>query len=204
MPVCLPGDIPAMETQGVVMPIGQLPANVYLSQNGILVNQKETPVFVPNHRLVHFDLKGAPPKIDYLQQLIPIIVQLGGTGLLIEYEDMFPYEGDLKSISATNHYTRAEVIPLFVFLNIFLQNVFICIETGSIALECSRSLQTGSDSTGTDIWAFRICPQVASVLSPERESRCAPGFVPIAERFFCINSATRRSSMSSLISTFSY
>ena len=115
MLVCLPGDIPAMETQGVVMPIGQLPANVYLSQNGILVNQKETPVFVPNHRLVHFDLKGAPPKIDYLQQLIPIIVQLGGTGLLIEYEDMFPYEGDLKSISATNHYTRAEVIPLFVF-----------------------------------------------------------------------------------------
>jgi hexosaminidase len=102
------GDIPA-ETQGVVMQMGQLPANTYLSQNGGQMNQKEPPVFVPNHRLIHFDLKGAPPKIDYLQQLIPIIVQLGGTGLLIEYEDMFPYEGELKSISATNHYTRAEV-----------------------------------------------------------------------------------------------
>lgn len=99
-----------METQGIVRPIGQLPANFYLSQNGLLVNQqKDLPVFVPERRLIHFDLKGAPPRIDYLQQLIPIIVQLGGTGLLLEYEDMFPYDDVLKPIAATNHYTRAEV-----------------------------------------------------------------------------------------------
>jgi hypothetical protein len=103
------GDISAVETQGFVRPVGQLPSNVYLSQDSASVTQKDNPVFVPDRRLVHFDLKGAPPKIDYLQQLIPLIVQLGGTGLLIEYEDMFPYEGDLKSISASNHYTRAEV-----------------------------------------------------------------------------------------------
>jgi hypothetical protein len=103
------GDISAVETQGFVRPMGQLPSNVYLSQDTSSVTQKDIPVFVPDRRLVHFDLKGAPPKIDYLQQLIPLIVQLGGTGLLIEYEDMFPYEGDLKSISASNHYTRAEV-----------------------------------------------------------------------------------------------
>lgn len=80
-----------------------------MSQSGMVSVQRETPVFVPERRLVHFDLKGAPPKIEYLQQLIPIIVQLGGTGLLIEYEDMFPYEGILKPISALNHYTKAEV-----------------------------------------------------------------------------------------------
>lgn len=105
------GDISPVETQGFgfVRPIGQLPSNIYLSQDTASFTQKDTPVFVPDRRLVHFDLKGAPPKIDYLQQLIPLIVQLGGTGLLIEYEDMFPYEGVLKSISASNHYTRAEV-----------------------------------------------------------------------------------------------
>jgi len=31
---------------------------------------------------LHFFLR-APPRIDYLQQLIPIIVQLGGTGILL-------------------------------------------------------------------------------------------------------------------------
>lgn len=115
----LEGDTPGGETQSIARPIGNLPENVYISQGAAPVNPKDTPIFVPERRLVHFDLKGAPPKIDYLQQLIPLIVQLGGTGLLIEYEDMFPYDGVLKSIAATNHYTRAEVIifdSFFIYL----------------------------------------------------------------------------------------
>lgn len=74
---------------------------------------------MPQRRLIHFDLKGAPPKIEYLKQLIPMIAQLGGTGLLLEYEDMFPYEGDLKVVAATNHYSKAEVIQFFTSI---LQN----------------------------------------------------------------------------------
>lgn len=65
--------------------------------------------FVPKRRLVHFDLKGAPPKMEYLLKLIPMFVKLGATGLLVEYEDMFPYEGILESTAASNHYTKAEV-----------------------------------------------------------------------------------------------
>lgn len=85
------------------------PVKTYLSQYGVPVPQQEPPAFVPNRRLIHFDLKGAPPKIDYLIQLVPLIAQLGATGLLLEYEDMFPYEGDLKVVAATNHYTKTEV-----------------------------------------------------------------------------------------------
>ena len=48
------------------------------------------------HKLVHFDLKGAAPKIGYLQKLLPFLKNSGATGLLVEYEDMYPYEGTLK------------------------------------------------------------------------------------------------------------
>lgn len=66
----------------------------------------------PNQRLVHLDLKGAPPKISYLKRLLPIIKSLGATGVLIEYEDMFPYTGSIDQISARNAYTKTEVLDL--------------------------------------------------------------------------------------------
>ena len=33
-----------------------------------------------------------------------MIKEMGGTGLLIEYEDMFPYTGDLKQLAKPIHY----------------------------------------------------------------------------------------------------
>lgn len=35
------------------------------------------------------------------QQLIHLFADLGANGLLIEYEDMFPYEGELKVLQAS-------------------------------------------------------------------------------------------------------
>lgn len=66
----------------------------------------------PKQRLVHIDLKGAPPKISYLKRLMPIFKTLGATGLLLEYEDMFPYTGMLSQLAAKNAYTRAELLEL--------------------------------------------------------------------------------------------
>ena len=42
--------------------------------------------------LVHIDMKGGPPRPQYLVQLLPLLKQWGATGLLIEWEDMFPWE----------------------------------------------------------------------------------------------------------------
>ncbi|VDP57330.1 unnamed protein product [Heligmosomoides polygyrus] len=59
--------------------------------------------------IVHFDLKGAPPTVDYFLVLLRLVQQAGATGVLIEWEDMFPWSGKLESVKSTNAYTIAEV-----------------------------------------------------------------------------------------------
>ncbi|XP_031164510.1 hexosaminidase D [Sander lucioperca] len=68
-------------------------------------------------KLVHLDLKGAPPRVEYLHKLIELFSQLGVDGLLVEYEDMFPYEGGLKLLQATAQpaYSREEVLSMQEF-----------------------------------------------------------------------------------------
>ncbi|KAL2714480.1 hypothetical protein V1478_015665 [Vespula squamosa] len=61
------------------------------------------------HKIVHLDLKGAPPKIGYYKYLLPLFKKLGATGILIEYEDMFPFDGRIKDISAGNCYTKEDI-----------------------------------------------------------------------------------------------
>ncbi|XP_065647373.1 hexosaminidase D isoform X5 [Hydra vulgaris] len=63
-------------------------------------------------RIVHFDLKGAPPKHSYFLKLLPLLKSLGASGLLIEYEDMFPYSGLLHQISSPFAYSKFEIQEL--------------------------------------------------------------------------------------------
>ncbi len=58
---------------------------------------------------MHFDFKGAPPKIGFLKQSFALIKELGATGVLLEWEDMFPWEDKLSSLAATNAFTKEEV-----------------------------------------------------------------------------------------------
>ncbi|XP_007483496.1 hexosaminidase D isoform X2 [Monodelphis domestica] len=60
-------------------------------------------------QLVHLDLKGAPPKVLYLAEIFPLFHALGANGLLIEYEDMFPYEGPLQLLRARHAYSHSEI-----------------------------------------------------------------------------------------------
>lgn len=39
--------------------------------------------YIPKQRIVHFDLKGAPPKISYLKRIFPLIKTMGATGILL-------------------------------------------------------------------------------------------------------------------------
>ncbi len=59
--------------------------------------------------LVHIDMKGGPPTLDYLLQLLPLLKSWGATGILIEWEDMFPYWGTLKV-----RYLTCFVLKVFV------------------------------------------------------------------------------------------
>ncbi|KAF5307656.1 hypothetical protein FQR65_LT06711 [Abscondita terminalis] len=64
-------------------------------------------------KIVHLDLKGAPFKISYYKKLFPMLSKLGATGLLMEYEDMFPYSGPLlSSIPAFNAYSLKDIYTI--------------------------------------------------------------------------------------------
>lgn len=58
------------------------------------------------HRFVHLDLKGAAFKVSYYEQLLPLIARIGATGVVIEYEDTFPYAGDLADLKHPEAYSQ--------------------------------------------------------------------------------------------------
>jgi len=60
-------------------------------------------------KLMHLDLKGAPPKIDYLITIIKYCKKFGVDGLLIEYEDMFPWFDEFKILQSENAYTLEDI-----------------------------------------------------------------------------------------------
>ncbi|CAD6186313.1 unnamed protein product [Caenorhabditis auriculariae] len=62
-----------------------------------------------NKVIVHLDLKGAPPVVNYLTLLFPLLREQRVDAVLIEYEDMFPYSGILKNLSRAEHYSRQEI-----------------------------------------------------------------------------------------------
>ncbi|XP_067012083.2 hexosaminidase D [Anabrus simplex] len=80
-------------------------------------------------RIVHLDLKGAPPKISYFEELFPLFRKLGATGLLIEYEDMFPYNGTLQDIPAYNAYSRSDIKQILHLAKINMLEVIPLIQT---------------------------------------------------------------------------
>ncbi|KAK9497674.1 hypothetical protein O3M35_004359 [Rhynocoris fuscipes] len=65
--------------------------------------------YIPKSRLVHIDLKGAPPTVAYLKKIFALAKDTGATGVLIEWEDMFPWSGELASLAARNAYTLRDV-----------------------------------------------------------------------------------------------
>ena len=75
------------------------------------IQQASNPVIDTKNlaRFVHLDLKGAALKIDYYEQLFPFLKKLGATGLLIEYEDMFPFADHLAVIQHGLAYTKNDI-----------------------------------------------------------------------------------------------
>ncbi|KAJ8729861.1 hypothetical protein PYW07_016899 [Mythimna separata] len=75
-----------------------------------------------SQRIVHLDLKGAPLKVSYLEKLLTTIKPWGVTGILIEWEDTFPYTGDLVEIGSLsnaggdNMYSLKEVQHIIQFI----------------------------------------------------------------------------------------
>ncbi|OPJ87478.1 hexosaminidase D [Patagioenas fasciata monilis] len=81
----------------------------------IMAPRQETGQQVPRDisatemRLVHLDLKGAAPRVSYLEQVFPLLSQLGANGILIEYEDMFPFKGELEILKSPYAYSEEDI-----------------------------------------------------------------------------------------------
>lgn len=70
------------------------------------------PPLFKGHKIVHLDLKGAPPVLDYYKYLLKLLQKLGATGILIEYEDMFPFKDKINGISAGNCYSLNDIMEI--------------------------------------------------------------------------------------------
>ncbi|KAL2078492.1 hypothetical protein ACEWY4_026177 [Coilia grayii] len=103
-----------MEGANACLPEQLNPSEGEQSNKNLVPQAGMMSLFTTGKKLVHLDLKGAPPKFEYLLKLIHLFADLGANGLLIEYEDMFPYEGDLKILRAAAHphYSREEIFTL--------------------------------------------------------------------------------------------
>ncbi|MCL4132962.1 UNVERIFIED_CONTAM: hypothetical protein GTU68_020235 [Idotea baltica] len=64
------------------------------------------------HRLVHFDFKGAVPRLSYLEKILPLLTAWGATGVLLEYEDSFPFTGSLSQIPTSSAFSFSQVTEL--------------------------------------------------------------------------------------------
>ncbi|XP_074040799.1 hexosaminidase D [Leptinotarsa decemlineata] len=64
-----------------------------------------------SQRLVHLDLKGAPPRISYFEKILPFIKNIGATGILLEWEDTFPYTKDVIPIGSLSDHAQTSGAP---------------------------------------------------------------------------------------------
>uniref|UniRef100_A0A915BDR3 beta-N-acetylhexosaminidase n=1 Tax=Parascaris univalens TaxID=6257 RepID=A0A915BDR3_PARUN len=65
--------------------------------------------FIPIRRIVHLDLKGGAFRVELFNETFRTLKLLGATGILLEWEDMFPFSGRLASAVNGNAYTRDQV-----------------------------------------------------------------------------------------------
>uniref|UniRef100_A0A1I7X2D0 beta-N-acetylhexosaminidase n=1 Tax=Heterorhabditis bacteriophora TaxID=37862 RepID=A0A1I7X2D0_HETBA len=91
--------------------------------------------FIPQRRIIHLDLKGGAYKVSF------------ATGILIEWEDMFPYTGELSEAVNGNAYSMEDVSPILTFFLLcyilihscfFLANNLVFFQVENILKEAKR------------------------------------------------------------------
>ena len=63
-------------------------------------------------KYVHIDMKGGPPTLTYLVELLEVMAEWGADGVVVEWEDMFPWSGELSVLARPGHFTLDMVSSL--------------------------------------------------------------------------------------------
>ena len=110
---------PVLETKEKPFTTGQSLSSSEKTDVTITTNAKANSNITPGKKLketrnipkkvVHIDLKGSPPKLDYLLYVMKLSKTFGADGFLIEYEDMFPWDGKLKKLRCKNAYSKDNI-----------------------------------------------------------------------------------------------
>ncbi|KAG8185057.1 hypothetical protein JTE90_017074 [Oedothorax gibbosus] len=114
-------------------------------------------LFVPPLRVVHFDMKGAPLKINFFKQVFPILKESGANAILLEYEDMFPFSGPLAPIAAKNAYSKEDVQTILNLAKTHHFEVIPLVQTFG-HLEFALKLKEFRDLREVDDFPQAICP----------------------------------------------
>ena len=113
--------------------------------------------FIPQWRLVHFDLKGAPPRISYFKQILPLLKQAGANAILLEYEEMFPFWGSLQSIASPAAYTKDDVKAILQLAKLHDLEVIPLVQTFG-HLEFALKLDEFRYLREVDTFPMALCP----------------------------------------------
>ena len=113
--------------------------------------------YTPTLRLVHFDLKGAPPKVSYFKSIFPLLKQAGATGILLEYEEMFPFWGNIKSIASSEAYTKDDISAIIKLAKVYNFEIIPLVQTFG-HLEFALKLEEFRHLREVDQYPMAICP----------------------------------------------
>ncbi|KAK3785155.1 hypothetical protein RRG08_021955 [Elysia crispata] len=94
-----------------------------------LLDEEQRGKIISGSRIVHLDLKGAPLKLSYLEKIFPVLKKWGCTGILIEYEDTFPYDEDISILAAPHAYSKEEIRHIGQSLKTLEMSVIPLIQT---------------------------------------------------------------------------
>ena len=76
---------------------------------------------VPGQRLVHLDLKGAPPSVEHIKAVLQLSHSLGATGVLLEWEDMFPWSGRSDQYHTDNVMVQSDIMEVLYDSRIYME-----------------------------------------------------------------------------------
>ena len=122
--------------------------------------------------LVHLDFKGLALSPAFLcDSLLPLLAKCGATGILLEWEDMLPFDGELEALRSPSAFTVAEVAQVLACMaSLGLEAIPLVQTLGHceyiLKHEQFAHLREDVDDYGT------LCPKVAqaavaALLTPE-------------------------------------